>query len=468
MLVSPSTTLEAALALIAEQAKTIERLTKRLEALEAENTRLRAENTRLRALLSPDPSTPSGMTPTYQKANLSRGRHKKPGRPRGHQGCRRPPPEQIDNHQEHTLTHCPDCGTKLGESQAQRQRYTEEIPPTRPTVTAHTIHRYWCPHCRKSVERKVAEALPGCTLGLNLLLTTAWLHYRLGVSTGHVVRWLATICRLKVSKGGLTQAWAKLAELLQPLYQEIGQAARASAVLHADETGWRLSGCTWWLWCFCNKELAYYVIERCRGSPVVQAVLGEIFHGVLVTDFLGSYNRICAWAKQRCVVHLLRELKKVAERNHGAEWQTFHKLLKRLLRDGLRLRAQREQLGEAEYARRCGRLVRRMLALAAREYADADCRRLAARLRRHRAEIFTFLVVDGVTADNNLVERELRFAVQARKNYFGNRSTRGAETQAILMTVFRTLELRGHEPVSYLRDALQTAILQPQVLPLAA
>ena len=220
MLVAPPTTLEAALALIAEQAKTIARLTKRLEALAAENTRLRA-------LLSPDPSTPSGQTPTYQKPNLSRGRHKKPGRPRGHQGCRRPPPEQIDDRQEHTLTHCPDCGTKLGPSFAQRRRYTEDLPPARPTVTEHTIHRYWCPHCRKPMERPVAEALPGGTLGLNLLLTTAWLHYRLGVSAGAIVRWLSIICRLKVSKGGLLQAWAKLAELLKPMYQEIGQAARA-------------------------------------------------------------------------------------------------------------------------------------------------------------------------------------------------------------------------------------------------
>ena len=461
MLVSPPTTLEAALAIIAEQAKTIERLTKRIDALDAENARLRT-------LLSPDPSTPSGMTPTYQKANLSRGRRQKPGRPRGHQGCRRPPPEQIDEHREHSLSHCPDCGTRLGQSVAQRQRYTEELPPARPTVTAHTIHRYWCPRCQKGVEPKVAEALPGCTLGLNLLLTTAWLHYRLGVSAGHVVRWLSIICRLKVSKGGLLQAWAKLAELLEPMYQEIGQAARASAVLHADETGWRLSGCTWWLWCFCNRDLAYYVIARCRGSPVVKQVLGEIFQGVLVTDFYAAYNRLCAWAKQRCVVHLLRELKKVAERNRGSEWRAFHKQLKRLLRDGLRLRARVERMDEVEYARRCGRLVRRMLALAAHEYLDADCRRLAARLRRHRAEIFTFLAVNGVTADNNLVERELRFAVQARKNYFGNRSARGAETQAILMTVLRTLELRGHEPVSYLREAIQSALLEPKTLPLAA
>src|SRR5262245_2789280 len=44
------------------------------------------------------PATPSGMQPVYQKPNIApRGKkRKKPGRKRGHQGSRRPPPERID------------------------------------------------------------------------------------------------------------------------------------------------------------------------------------------------------------------------------------------------------------------------------------------------------------------------------------------------------------------------------------
>lgn len=222
------------------------------------------------------------------------------------------------------------------------------------------------------------------------------------------------------------------------------------------------------MWCFTNKDLAYYTIERCRGSPVVNQVLGEVFAGVLVCDFYAAYNVVRAWAKQRCVAHLLRELKKVSLRNHGAEWRAFHKQLKRLLRDGLRLRARADQLGDEDYARRCGRLAQRLVGLLESEYTDADCRRLLKRLTRHRAEIFTFLWQPEVTADNNFAERALRFAVQGRKNYYGNRSERGAEAQAILMSILRTVELRGHEPVSYLRDSLQALLLTPKALPLAA
>jgi hypothetical protein len=42
----------------------------------------------------PDPTTPSGMTPTDQKEN-HRGRKKKPGRKKGHSEIARKAPENI-------------------------------------------------------------------------------------------------------------------------------------------------------------------------------------------------------------------------------------------------------------------------------------------------------------------------------------------------------------------------------------
>ncbi|GAG31711.1 unnamed protein product, partial [marine sediment metagenome] len=42
----------------------------------------------------------------------------------------------------------------------------EDIPEEiEPVVTEHTIWRDYCPQCRKHVEPVVPEALPGATLG---------------------------------------------------------------------------------------------------------------------------------------------------------------------------------------------------------------------------------------------------------------------------------------------------------------
>ncbi len=51
-----------------------------------------------------------------------------------------------------------------------------------------------------------------------------------------------------------------------------------------------------------------------RGG-VVKQVLGTLFPGVLITDFLGAYNAIEVLAKQRCYFHPFTELIKVDKHN---------------------------------------------------------------------------------------------------------------------------------------------------------
>jgi len=55
-----------------------------------------------------------------------------------------------------------------------------------------------------------------------------------------------------------------------------------------------------------------------------------------------------------------------------------------------------------------------------------------------------------------LAERMIRPAVILRKNSQSNRSEKGAATQAVLMSVYRTLMLRGHDPLKVIPEALRT------------
>jgi hypothetical protein len=210
------------------------------------------------------PTTPSGMTPTYLKPTPGR-RRKRPGRKKGHEGVSRIRPEDVDHFKEHTLERCPDCQTLLKKPTKEYKRYTEDIPPIeKPEVTEHTVKGYWCPQCQKVVFAPVADALPNAMIGLRLVVFTAWLHYLVGVSVNNIVRILSVVCRFKISAGGLTQAWKKLSILLEPVYDDIGQRISMSAVLNADETGWRLNGITHWLWCFTNQKLCCYLVSKSR------------------------------------------------------------------------------------------------------------------------------------------------------------------------------------------------------------
>ena len=463
---------EEALVVIQQLLAKIADLEARLEKAEARAEKAEARVAELEKRLGekkpPDPSTPSGMTAPFDKPNRKKGRKKKPGRKKGHAGARRTKPDHVDNHEHHPLTCCPDCGSADINVQETVVRYTEEIPPVKPIVTEHTAERGWCKNCRKMVTAKVDAALPKCTLGIRMVLVTAWMHFALGVSVHKVVKWLNSMCQMKVTPGGLTQAWARTAQWLAPLHEQIWQAVRTSGVLNVDETSWRVMGKTAWLWCFAAKEAVLYVIDPTRASPVVLRIIGEAFNGVLVTDFYAAYNKVAAWAKQKCVVHLLRELEKVSVTNTSLEWVSFQRKLRRLLRDALRLGRERGKHDDETYQRRWQRLYDRLFQLYAATYIDADTARIAARLERHRDELFTFLEFDGVSADNNYGEREIRPAVQMRKAYGGNRSELGASTQAVWMSIFRTLEKRDTDPIDYLDQYLRHMIVTNKSLPLAS
>ena len=413
------------------------------------------------------PSTPSGMVPVYQKPSRKPG-GRTPGCKKGHPGSRRPPPATIDQQQDHQLECCPDCGSGVTPVPSKtRTRIIEDIPEVEAVVTGHTIHASWCGRCRKVVEPVVTEALPGATLGNRVLTLSAWLHYGLGNTLSQIVSVLNHHLHFKISPGGLVAMWYRLQEILYGWYQQIGQEAKASAVLFADETGWRVAGVTHWLWCFTTQTATYYMIDRSRGQPALRKFFTEAFAGTLITDFWGPYEHVQAAFRQKCFPHLLRELEKVDVRNKFPAWIAFRKKLKRLLRDALRL-GKREDLGEEEFASRRTLLDSRLTGIIQDSWKDADARRLVKRLAKYRGDLFTFLDQDGVPSDNNTAEREVRPAVIIRKNSLCNRSQDGADTQAVMMSIYRTLRLRGHDPIRTIGTALGEYLRTGKLPPLPA
>jgi transposase len=412
------------------------------------------------------PSTPSGMKPPYQKPPAKR-RKGRPGAKPGHPGARRKPPENIDHHKEHRADRCPDCGGPLQNCEETRNRYIEDIPHIQPEVTEHTIHRDWCPKCQKQVEPKIPDALPGSTLGNRVLVLAAWLHYALGNTLSQIVEVFNFHLQMKVTAGGLLQMWYRLQAILYGWYEQIQKQALHSAVLHADESGWRVDGKTRWLWCFTTRNLTYYMINRSRGSPALMKFFIEEFAGTLVSDFWGAYNAVVCALRQTCLVHLLRELDHTEQyKSPGEHWPEFAKKLRRLVGDAIRLCRARADMPEATFASRRLRIATRLHELIATPWKDRHAKRLVKRLRRHQNDLFTFLDQPEVPFDNNAAERAIRPAVIIRKNSYGNRSERGADCQSVLMSVFRTLKQRGHDPIQTIIDAVGTYLTSGQLPPL--
>ena len=92
--------------------------------------------------------------------------------------------------------------------------------------------------------------------------------------------------------------------------------------------------------------------------------------------------------------------------------------------------------------------------------SEAGCdanRRLLKHVAKERSALFTFLREPGVEATNWRAENAIRPAVVNRKVCGGNRGWYSAETQQILMTLFRTAYQQGTDAVGIMIDLLVCA-----------
>ena len=191
-----------------------------------------------------DLSTPSGQTPPYAKPP-AKGRVKARGARQGHSGRRRPAPTRIDRRETHSLETCPQCHGPVRRCRSARTRIIDDIPADiTPVVTEHPIHRSWCPHCRTTVE-------PDCTRRFARLHDRPAGRGPLGVAAllvGHHAGADHQCVKLPPPAQAVLRRpdpdVAAIAGNPSAWYTQIEIQALNRAVLHADETGWRVNGAT--------------------------------------------------------------------------------------------------------------------------------------------------------------------------------------------------------------------------------
>ena len=105
-------------------------------------------------------------------------------------------------------------------------------------------------------------------IGPNALGLAAEIKHGLGVSYGKVARLLETSWGLHLARSTVARADERLANRLAPTYQQLLLRLRASEVVHADETGWKVAGQTAWLSVFADDRVSVYTIDptRARGG----------------------------------------------------------------------------------------------------------------------------------------------------------------------------------------------------------
>lgn len=447
-------------------AEKIARLERKIRELTAENERLR------RAL---EEALRAGKR---QAAPFSR-RHPKahpapPGRKAGNaygRPCRRPIPERVDEVLDVPLPErCPHCGGAIQETGVVSQ-YQSEIPEPRVEQIEFRIHVGRCRRCRRPVQgrhpRQTSQAIGSAAsqLGPRALALATVLNKQLGLPYGKTAAVLEQGWRLKVSRGGLCQAVARLAEKAEPTYRALLEKTRAAPSVTPDETGWKVGGKLWWMWVFGSSEVTVYAIQPGRGFEQAAAILGEDFSGFLVRDGWSVYRQFVQAMHQTCLSHLLHRCREMIEARAGRAAQ-FPRAVAKILRSALSLRQRRDegQISEHGLTVARGQLEAQMDRLLAAPRHMPQNQRLANHLGREREALFTFLYCPGLEATNWRAEQAIRPMVVTRKVWGGNRTEAGARTQSILLSVLQTCRQQNRPALPLLAHLLCS--LQPQILKL--
>jgi transposase len=451
-----------------ELAGQVAALREQVRALKAELARLRAENGRLRgeAAAAPDASAAEptaaasrGRTspPRWAKANVVRVQVRRPRRRRRPvPGRRRAVP---DRQIVHALSHCPHCATALRRGRVVRRRQVIEAPMPRAQVVAHVVLERHCAGCGA----RCRGTMPDLSAAVGAQRRVSWrvaalvavLRTKLRLPIAQVQWLLAQVWDLRLSVGLICALLDEAARAARSAYEGFLAEARASPVVHVDETGWREDGRNGWIWTLTTPTVRLFRFATSRAGAVARALLGPDSEGVIVSDFYTAYDQLDG-RHQRCWAHLLRDIHDLTEQ-HPAEagLAAWAQAMHALFTDAVAWTAAAGAcpLAEREQARQ--RFEAAALALCRAEPARVPHAALCQRVERYHPELFTFVADPAVPPTNNAAERALRPLVVGRKISGGSRSPQGSRTRMILQSVVATWELRGLDPQAELLALLR-------------
>ena len=384
---------------------------------------------------------------------------KKRGPPFGHPGWfRKKPKRKPDYTEEVTLKKCSLCGSKaiteLKEDAVEEHTQEDIELETRIVVSRYRHHYYWCKRCKDVVSGQGKGELTGSFIGPNAKALASWFKHDIKVSDRDLKRIFERLFKLKVSSGSFAGFRNQFLRRSQGLYEALKGRLRRSRMAYVDETGWKVDGKRHQLWSGSSKKVSVFAVHKSRGTKALKDLLGERFGGILVSDFLSTYERYKAKAKQKCNVHLIRELNKILK-----NWpddpltQRYCRRLKSLIQEALALKKdfKKGNLSPMSFQRKRKLIISDLADFEICLPNRKPLERIAKRIAKYKGEIFTFLNHPALEGHNNQAEGEIRPNVLFRKITFGNRSIEGAKNHSVTMSVIQTAKRNGLSPPNVLQ-----------------
>jgi hypothetical protein len=222
----------------------------------------------------------------------------------------------------------------------------------------------------------------------------------------------------------------------------------AEDVLHADETGGRISGARYWFQVACTDLVTLLDCHDKRGATALQDIgVLPFFNGVLVSDGWQPYWSVGAFEHALCLSHLLGDLASVAECDRHKRWaDDMADLLveaKRAVEEASAegyagLGAYKLQVLRSRYTKTLNRGFAAVPDKHRSGTVHRDAFNLLCRLESQRHEVTRYWSDPRVSPTNNQAERDLRMVKLQQKISGCFRTVPGAEAFCAIRSYIHT------------------------------
>jgi transposase len=430
---------------------------------------------------SSKPPSSDGLGKPAPKSLRPSGKNPNGGQP-GHSGNTLRQSTRVDETIQHRgTTHCAVCQLELHEHTIAETRQVFELPKLAMRTVAH---QQMCSSCTCG-----AVHLGAWPEGVNAPAQYGSSVKAMAVHLNqyHLVPLARTAALMQDCYGaGLSQAsiqsfTQEAALALRPTVVAIGQAVQGSAVVHADETGIRITGKLHWLHCAVTSTLTWLAPHAKRGTQAFEALgLLHGIKGVLVHDGLISYKGL-ECTHSLCNAHHIRELVYVHEQDNEKMWNSWAQEMIDLLLQALAevdlagrpLSEPRQAWFEGQWSQLLGRGeafnphtqrtgTSQDAGLGSRgRLKQSKAANLLRRLREHRQDVWRFMRDEGVPFTNNLAEQALRMAKVKQKISGCFRTAHGADTFFTIRSYLATMHKQKINLFDCLVSVFNRQTIQP-------
>lgn len=185
------------------------------------------------------PTPPACVKPNRPAPTTAKAPRKKRDRRHNTSRFREMPTQVIP----HALDSRPDCHYGLQGHSLDYTRQIVEIPAPQPvTIIEHRVFKRWClPYQRwhSPCLDLHGQVLGQGRMGVRLISLLAYLRTTLRLPVRLIRTDLATMHHLTLSADAIAGLLHRPRDQLEPAVEALKTQARASPVLHGDETGWR-------------------------------------------------------------------------------------------------------------------------------------------------------------------------------------------------------------------------------------